>query len=408
MREMSYPMTPREQVVGVILEKALFEKKHECVAIEHCLGRVLAEDAHAMHTLPNKRTARLDGIACKYAHYSATNAILWHEGTDFSFCNTGTAIPDDCDTVIRIEDVEQLPTAECYRVTHGPARVGDLVCPPGSNMHVDDVLLPRGTLIDPECLGTLVSGGVKDVSVIAKPLIAFIPTGNELSPRGLVPGPGKNVESNGSMLGAYVSQWGGKLIEYPIQPDDPEALIAAVNSAAEACDMVILNAGSSKGERDYTLSALENTGEILVYKVDHGPGYHTTAAITPEGTPILGLVGPPGGAAVGARLYLKPLINAFLEQETPAPLIVRAELAEPFKVRQTIDFYQTVDLEWTNGKLLARRAKHMKGSACGIVKIPRGLDNGPLFQAGCMVDVMVDHPVVVQPLTATLYSEETI
>lgn len=397
MREEHYPMTPRERVVPQLLEKAVFARRVERVAATEAVGRILAEPVVARNTLPNAPTARLDGIACRFADVvrvagGRPGEGALEEGIDFAFCNTGTMVPAAYDTVVRIEDVEPCGDG-CYRLTALPAAPGELVNPVGSLMRAGDVLLERLHQVCPQDVGRLVAAGVDEVAVVQAPVVGFVPTGDELVPAGTEPPLGMNVESNGAMIAAYVAAWGGVARVWPVQPDDPATIEAALREAAAACDIVVVNAGSSKGGRDYTVEVLGRLGEVLTYKVDHGPGHHTTAAITPEGRPILGLVGPPGGAAVTAELYLLPLIDAFLQRETLGAVKARAVLREPLRVRQTIDFYQPVHIDEGDGVLVA--------SACevgrprrrdGIVKISRGTGKNGVLGAGASVEVLLDEP----------------
>jgi molybdopterin biosynthesis enzyme len=113
-------------------------------------------------------------------------------------------------------------------------------------------------------------------------------------------------------------------------PDDPEQLLRALKAAAAQNDIVIFNAGSSKGSDDFQVSTLEAAGEIFFKRVAYGPGHHTAFALV-DGTPVLGLVGPPTGVDFNADFYLRPLIGAYYRQTYQTPPRVMAHLIDGYK-----------------------------------------------------------------------------
>ena len=64
------------------------------------------------------------------------------------------------------------------------------------------------------------------------------------------------MEFNSAIFSAMLVKWGAVPKTYPIVPDQPELVEAAVRRAAEECDMVLLNAGSSAGREDYSAAAI--------------------------------------------------------------------------------------------------------------------------------------------------------
>ncbi|OUN12538.1 molybdopterin-binding protein [Flavonifractor sp. An91] len=147
-------------------------------------------------------------------------------------------------------------------------------------------------------------------------MVAFIPTGNELVPAGTPVPAGKNVDSNSVMAGAKITAWGGKPLLYPIQPDNLQQLIHTLQDALGQSDIVIINAGSSKGTADFSIPALESVGTILSHMITSGPGAHTSCTITPDGKPIVGIPGPSVGAECTMDWFVKPLMDRYLGQTT--------------------------------------------------------------------------------------------
>ena len=195
-------------------------------------------------------------------------------------------------------------------------------------MHAGDVLVASGTLVTPLLAAHIASGNNVAVEVLRRPRVAFLPTGNELVDAGGDVPRGKNIESNSLLMAGKIEQWGGEPVLFDIVPDNREALAAALCDAAACSDIIVLNAGSSKGSDDYCIEVLEELGCVFNHETNHGPGHHSSYGLI-NGVPVVGISGPPGGAAFTTDFYLYPLMRAYLGLPT-APKTVRARLAQPF------------------------------------------------------------------------------
>ena len=187
---------------------------------------------------------------------------------------------------------------------HGQSRgpPGEITWAPWGN-HVGPQGKSRGT---PGEI-TWASGNNTEVQVFAKPVVGFIPTGNELVVPGSDVARGKNIETNSLVAKGKIEGWGGVCRVFDIVPDDPAAIRATVLEAARTCDIVVLNAGSSKGNDDWNIEMLEEVGTVLYHETTHGPGHHSSGSVV-EGTPVVGISGPPGGAAFTMDFYLYPVM----------------------------------------------------------------------------------------------------
>ncbi len=108
--------------------------------------------------------------------------------------------------------------------------------------------------------------------------------------------------------------------------DSPSAIEAAIREACAVADIVVLNAGSSKGSGDWACEVMESIGTMICHQTNHGPGHHSSYAMV-DGVPIVGISGSSAGAAVTLGFYLRPLIRAALSLN-PAPATVKAMLVE--------------------------------------------------------------------------------
>ena len=108
------------------------------------------------------------------------------------------------------------------------------------------------------------------VKVYKRPLVAIIPTGSELvhykDLKETQPlKENEIIEYNSMILAGLVRESGGIPFIYDIVPDIEEKLIETMRKAIESdAHVVIINAGSSAGSKDYTAHLISQLGEVLV------------------------------------------------------------------------------------------------------------------------------------------------
>ena len=324
----------REEAVATMLAHCAFAPGVEEVPLEQAFGRTLAEDALALVTMPNCLTCNMDSIALRWSDFEQAEGSMpdisgWTRGVEWQFANTGVGMPEGFDTAIAIENaVVSADNTTLEQIVLPPSRRFAGTSPAGSRMREGDLVATAGTLVTPSIAAALAAAGHTSVRVVARPRVAFIPTGNELVPAGVEVPRGKNIESNSVVVRGKVLAWGGEPAVLPIVPDDPVQIEAAIHRACTEADIVVLNAGSSKGSDDWTMELLERIGQVFNHETNHGPGHHSSYALV-DGTPIVGISGPSFGAAFTTDFYLKPLIEAWFDR-SPEPRRVFARLSAPF------------------------------------------------------------------------------
>jgi len=320
----------REEAIAAILDACDFHPAIEAIPLAESFGRVLAHDARARLDMPNCLTCRMDSVAVHWDDFEngMPDTSDWERGVQWEFANTGVGMPEGFDTAIVIEHAQVSDDDRRVSFDALPSARFAGTSNPGSRMHAGDVLVAAGSMITPLLAAHIASGGNTEVDVLAKPTVAFIPTGNELVAAGSSVPRGKNIESNSIMLRGKIEAWGGIPLILGIVPDEPEAIETALREAAREADIVVLNAGSSKGSDDWSLEILERIGRVLYHQTNHGPGHHSSASVL-DGTPVIGISGPPGGAAFTTDFYLRPAMRLF-SGLSPEPVRVRARLAADF------------------------------------------------------------------------------
>ncbi|MGI6221593.1 MAG: molybdopterin-binding protein [Coriobacteriales bacterium] len=358
----------REEAVERMLEASGFAVADralpvELVAIGESFGRVLARDVVSAVDVPTCLTCSMDSIAVHWSDFANgmpdTSGRV--RGVDWDFANTGVAMPEGFDTAIVVEHAVVSDDEQHVSFDAAPSKQFAGTRQPGTRLKKGELLARAGQLITPDLASYIASGNIGVVPVVRKPRVMFIPTGNELVPPGAPDGDfhgrkaavyARTIESNSILVHGKVEQYGGIYSPMDIVPDDRDAIRAAIALACETADIVVLNAGSSKGSDDWSCEVMEEMGEMICHETNHGPGHHSSFAVV-DGTPIVGISGPPTGATYTLDFYLRPLVRAYLGQE---PLLGKATAV------LAAEFPQKKPHGHDHGK--AKDAEPKKGSGC--------------------------------------------
>ena len=262
----------KEEAVANLLSRIDFSPISETVKLDKAAGRVAARDYHALQTLPSIKSAAKDGIAVHSSAFASgmPDTSSWQEGRDYIHCYTGVGIHGDFDAVIMIENIDFDSDG---RLLLDPVELDpDLVALPGRIIKTGEHILSRGEQITPYYLSRLAAGGHIRIEVLKKPVVAFIPTGNELVKAGEAVPDGMNVDTNSLMFGAKMREFCAVPLLYDIVPDDPVLIAEKLEDALGKADIIAINGGSSKGLHDYTVEVVEQKARILSHMIKSGPG----------------------------------------------------------------------------------------------------------------------------------------
>lgn len=316
----------------------------EQVSVHNALGRVSTAAVRALWASPRFDCAAMDGIAI--AADSAGDRLAGRgqallPDSAFAWVDTGDPLPAGADTVVERERVELRPDGA---LVTGPVTRGRHVRARGEDFRAGELLIPAGRRLRPADLGAAAAAGHAALAVARQPLVAIIPTGDEVRPVGSVLGPGEFTDSNSVMLAARAAQAGAVPVATDVQPDDPDILAAAVRDAALTADLVLVIAGSSQGRGDYTAAVLAQAGSLAVQGAAVRPGHpvllgHVKPARSgyfPRGqapgglsagiVPAVGVPGYPLAAAVIFELFAAPLIAQLQGRAAPDYEPVQAAL----------------------------------------------------------------------------------
>lgn len=309
MRNAYIPNNPIEKIDGYL---ELFKDKSagsETVRTENSLGRVLSRAVYAKLCDPVYNAAAMDGIAVsceRTVAASEKSPLVLVEHEDFEYVNTGNPVPSRFDAVIMIEDVIDLGGGKIEIVT--PARSWQHVRVKGESIVAGEMILPSRRKIRAEDLAAIYAGGNTEVEVFRRPVTGVITTGDEMVSRPEEVTEGKLLESNSRLFSALISEYGGEAKLYPTVPDDPEKLKGAMLKAVDECDVVIINAGSSAGTKDYARETIASAGEVYLHGLAAKPGKPTILGVV-KGKPVVGIPGYPVSAYISFGLSAGAVIN---------------------------------------------------------------------------------------------------
>ncbi|MDF1556707.1 MAG: molybdopterin molybdotransferase MoeA [ANME-2 cluster archaeon] len=382
-----------------VAKKIFFEavrpiERKESVPLEAANGRVLASDVVAELNVPHYRRAAMDGYAIHAddtlgATTSSPVVLILTDG-DVSpgTCrrvHTGSAIPRGADAVVMLEDTRAIgTTVEILSQVHPGKHVGDI----GEDVASGELLLPSGHLLRPGDLAVLASAGIIDVEIYHRPLVAIIPTGEEVVPRGKPLHTGEVWETNSLMTSCYVTNSGGFPRITNIVTDDPELIRQAIQDNLDA-DMIIVSGGTSVGERDHVPAAIEALGEVLVHGVAISPGKPTALGVV-EGKPILCMPGYPVAGLVALLVFGIPVIHKLGHIPPQSPkTTLKLPLKEKITSRQGYHTYARVRIiDGSVEPLMASGAGILSSvsKADGYVVVPPNIEG---YGAGTEVEVIL-------------------
>lgn len=308
----------------------------ERVAVQDALGRITAVSMVSPHALPNFRRSTMDGYAVRAKDTFGASETLpgllrvvieipMGQTTntklnvgEAAVVHTGGMIPDDADAVVQIEHTQ--PLNQELMVLDGTAvpfeievmksvAVGQNVLQLGEDVEAGVEILPAGHKLRPQDLGGLLALGITAVEVSRQPRIGILATGDEVISPDKTPTPGQIRDINSYTIGAMVQKAGGIPVMGGIIPDDFSALKTAAAQLLQACDMLVMSAGSSVSVRDMTVDVINQLGApgVLLHGVATRPGKPTIIGVIGQ-KPVIGLPGNPVSAMVQFDMFGTPAL----------------------------------------------------------------------------------------------------
>lgn len=345
-------LSKAEEIYFAKIRESGFSQKTEIVSVQNAYGRILSAAVYAKICSPHYNASAMDGIAVRaeitYGASEQSPVILKKE--EYSVVDTGDPVPDNCDAVIMIEDVTEDDEGNAKLISavspwQNIRQIGEDIC-------MGDMLAPTGTKLTPSLCGALLAGGVTNVSVIKRPLVGIIPTGDEIVKPTQAPEKGEIIEFNSTIFSAMLNEWNADSKVYDIVKDKKELLLSSLEKAINECDIVLVLAGSSAGRDDYTSTIISQLGEVIIHGIAAKPGKPAVLGISGD-TPVIGLPGYPISAIVVMEEFVKKIVSEYYHLKKITDKTIKAILSKRVVSSLKYKEYVRVTLGKTEGGYFA-------------------------------------------------------
>ena len=327
---MSKNLTSVEDAISIILKRINILPSSE-VPIINGIGKTLSEPVLSKLNNPPTNVSSMDGYAIK--NRDLETGIYKFNCIDESIAGkksiktiksgetvrifTGASIPSGSDRVILQEDTK-INSNNLIEIKYNEIDSNNFfIRQKGMDFKIGETLIDKGVVLNARFIALAVASGNSWAMVRRKPRIAILSTGDELSKFGDLIDTFNNekiISSNGIFLFNFIKQLGGDPFFLPTAQDNLESLELILNQS-QGCDLVVSTGGASVGDYDLVQTALKNQNfKLLFWKIAMRPGKPVFFGVL-KNIPFLGLPGNPVSTGVCSIVFLKKIIQTFLDQQ---------------------------------------------------------------------------------------------
>ena len=377
-----------------IIDEAMSLVGTESIPVQESLGRVLSQPAFAKTSSPNYNSAAMDGIAViseSTKGASENNPLTLTAVRDFQEINTGYPINEPYDAVIMIEDIVYPGGDKSKALIKEAVSIWQHVRAIGEDIVAGEMLLPQHHQMRPMDIGAALAAGLDKIKVYEKVRVGIMPTGNEIIEPGR-PLEGTEIyDSNSYTFKAICQEMGALAERIPPIADDPESLKEGLLELLDKNHIVLVNAGSSAGSKDFTASLIREMGQVFYHGLSIKPGKPTVLGMI-KGKPVIGIPGFPGSAFLVFEEIVAPVIRKLQRLARSPSVYTEATLSRRIVSSLKYREYIRVKLGRVEEKLIATPLPRGAGMtttlvrADGLLVIPK---NSEGLEAGEKVEVVM-------------------
>jgi molybdopterin molybdotransferase len=304
-------MLSRREAIDRVLalrESALASQATESAPLDRVAGRALAEPVVAEGDLPPHSIATMDGFAFDATDDYPLEVVgeVFPEddppnlgGGEAVRIATGAPLPEAANAVLKREEA----TVEDGTLAGADVEPGTYVYERGSNVAAGETLFAAGERLGPKDAILLRDVGVESVPVRARFSAGVLATGTEIHE-------GRSADLDSPMLAGLVESWGGEATYEGTVPDEYERVEGRIADLAAEHDVVVTTGGTSVGDKDYVVRALDALGEVRFHRVSVRPGKPIAAAVLPDHDAVaFAIPGKPVGAHTIAAAVMRPFFT---------------------------------------------------------------------------------------------------
>jgi len=317
------PLLSTNEALQILTQSAKPISTVQSLDLDNTLGRVLATDVRSTINVPSFNNSAMDGYAINlkdsqtdtpggFEFEIADRIPAGNVGNELAPGKaarifTGAPIPKGANTVIMQEECELIDNnskIEIYR----PIARDENIRPMGNDIKSSDVILNSGTILRPQDIALAASVGIHKLEVFEPIKVGVFFTGDELIEPGNALKDGQIYNSNRYALVAMLKNLNCEIINLNNVEDTLDATVNALESLKEKCDLIMTTGGVSVGEEDHVKPAVQQLGELNLWRIKMKPGKPLAFGRVGD-TAFIGLPGNPVSAMVTFLLFARPFIK---------------------------------------------------------------------------------------------------
>ncbi|MDG2396416.1 MAG: molybdopterin molybdotransferase MoeA [Flavobacteriaceae bacterium] len=299
-----------------IIENQSVNLKDFLLPINDCLGYTLSRDIYSPIDFPPFSQSAMDGYAIKFSDIKSFKVVAESKAGKANNINlnageairifTGAYVSSGVDAIVIQEKVTLFKK---NIIIDEIPRKNQNIRFKGEQIKKGDLILSKGSIINPASIGYILSLGINKLPVYKKPSVAIIVSGDELVSVGVNLDEGKIYESNSSMIKACLYKEGIMDIKIVKVKDNLDQTVKTIQNQIKNSDVVIVSGGISVGDYDFVRDAMKkNDVKEVFYKVNQKPGKPIWFG-RKKNKIIFALPGNPGSTLTCFYIYVLPILR---------------------------------------------------------------------------------------------------
>jgi molybdopterin molybdotransferase len=307
---------PLSEAYELAVSSAARVKEKEIISITDALGRVLSNTVIAQKNLPSFNNSAMDGFAFRSSdagkRLNVARIIFAGEIPEASLGEgecyrimTGAQLPSDVDTVVPIEDCEDV-TDDAVTIP-SDIKAGSNFRQKGEELAVGTAIFEEGHILRASDIALLSAQGIMAVEVFMQPRIAVVSTGDEIKEPWEKASEDEIYNANAFGICALLKSFGFVPTYVGAIPDDLEESKRFI-ATLKKFDVVITTGGISMGDADFLYDAFLSNGlEPLFHGINLKPGRPTMMG-TMGDTFVMAMPGNPLTTMLTVHLISIPVL----------------------------------------------------------------------------------------------------
>lgn len=280
--------TPVDEALKTLLTHVKPIGRVESIPALDAVNRVTVSQVRSPKDIPPYDSSHMDGFAVRHGDLAGASAEspvkLRIVGTarpgprlnlrlgmgETVRILTGAYLPEGADTVVPQEEVRM---EDGWAIFTSIPEPGSYVDRKGFDVAYGEAIVDNGHVLRPADVILLAHIGVWQVNVVARPVVAIMAVGDELTDDPSLVERGRIFNTHSHLLRHLVSKAGCTYKYMGIQPDEVGAVGEAVRKALAEADLLLTIAGSSVSEKDVASQVFTELGaEHFIHGLKLQPG----------------------------------------------------------------------------------------------------------------------------------------